>query len=148
MIKDFYPTKVSTHFIAYDFISEGRNGKILKGIRYNLTEFSNIWNLGFGDLDPLTGEINDLSVSNNGDSEKVLATVARTCIEFTDHFPEAMIFAVGSTKVRTRLYQMGINSHLDEILELFIIKGLLNGQWEAFRINKNYDALLIKRRKL
>lgn len=146
MTKDTYPIEVSPHFVAYDFISDGRKGKILKGIRYTQTKFSNVWNLGFGDIDIHTGKINDVIVSDNGDSEKILATVARTCIEFSEHFPEAMILAIGSTSARTRLYQMGINRNFTEISELFLIWGLLDDSWEVFEKNKNYQALLVKRK--
>ncbi|MFY7789008.1 MAG: DUF6934 family protein [Thermoflexibacteraceae bacterium] len=43
-------------------------------------------NLGFGDKHPITGEIDDLAVTDNGDSEKVLATVAATVYEVTTHY--------------------------------------------------------------
>lgn len=36
---------------------------------------TNLYNLAFGDKNPLTGEIDDKIVTDNGDSEKVLATV-------------------------------------------------------------------------
>lgn len=146
MTKDSYHIEISPHFVAYDFVSEGPRGKILKGIRYTQTDFANVWNLGFGDIDLKTGEINDTIVSDNGDSEKVLATVARSCVEFSKHFPEAMIFAIGSTSARTRLYQMGVSRQYDEISELFWIWGLLNEEWEEFEKNKNYQALLVKRK--
>ena len=35
---------------------------------------NNVFNLGFGDLDETSGEISDISVTNNNDSRKVLAT--------------------------------------------------------------------------
>ena len=146
MIKTIYQIQTSSNFVTYDFISEGKKGEILKEVRYTETEFLNVWNLGFGDIDPKTGIINDKIISDNGDSEKVLATVAHTCIEFSKHFPEAMIFAVGSTPARTRLYQMGLTRNFNEISELFIIWGLLKEGWEIFEKNKNYQALLVKRK--
>ena len=145
MNSDIYPTQASTNFIAYDFISKGRKGEIRKGVRYTQTGFTDIWNLAFGDINADTGDMDDSIVSNNGDSEKVLATVARTCVKFTDHFPGTMIFAIGSTPSRTRLYQMGISRYLNQILELFTIKGLLENSWQEFEKDINYKALLIKR---
>ena len=71
--------------------------------------------MAFGDKDQNTGEINDNVISNNNDSEKVLATVVATLYAFTDRHPDAYIMAIGSTKSRTRLYRMGITKYLDEI---------------------------------
>lgn len=146
MTNNIYQTAVSSHFLAYDFISEGPKGKILKGVRYMQTDIPNVWNLGFGDINSITGEIDDAVVSDNGDKDKILATVAHTCIEFSEHFPEALIFVMGRTGARTRLYQMGINSNLDKISELFTIWGLFDESWELFEKNKNYTALLAKRK--
>src|SRR5690554_1018587 len=63
-------------------------------------------------------EIDDKTVSNNGDSEKVLATVVATVYAFSDKYPDSWIFATGSTKARTRLYRMGITRYIDEIKKI------------------------------
>ncbi len=84
----------------------------------------NFYNLGFGDKDAITDDIDDTVITNNGDSEKVLATVTATLYTFTDKFPEAMIFASGSTTARTRLYRIGITNNLDVINVDFEIFGL------------------------
>ena len=47
--------------------------------------------------------INDLSITNNGDSLKVLATVASTVYAFLEKHPNAYILATGSTNVWTKL---------------------------------------------
>ena len=73
---DKYDLKVSENYVAFRFTSTGKNGKILKGILFSFIEEIGVWNLAFGDIDEMTGEINDLNVSDNGDSEKILATVA------------------------------------------------------------------------
>lgn len=41
-------------------------------------------------------------LTNNGDSTKTLATVASTVYAFTGKYPEAWVYATGSTAVRTR----------------------------------------------
>lgn len=69
------------------------------------------FNLGFGDLNQKTGKVDDLAVTNNLDREKILATIAATVLECTRHFPDIMIYAQGSTRVRTRLYQIGISAN-------------------------------------
>lgn len=136
----------SSHSLAYNFVSEGSKGQIYKGVRYTQTDIPNVWNLAFGDIDPETGELDDTVTSDNGDTERILATVAHTCVRFSEHYPEAMIFAMGSTPSRTRLYQIGISHYFDKISELFSIWGLFNNKWELFEKKKNYLALLAKRK--
>ena len=98
-----------------EFVSEGPKGQIPKLIKYSETNLKGLFNLAFGDKDQNTGEINDNVISNNNDSEKVLATVVATLYAFTDRHPDEYIMAIGSTKSRTRLYRMGITKYLDEI---------------------------------
>jgi hypothetical protein len=62
-----------------------------------------------------------LSISNNGDSPKVLATVASTVYAFLERYPDAYVFATGSTNSRTRLYRMGISANYLEIRKDFNI---------------------------
>jgi hypothetical protein len=59
----------------YEFTSEGTKGQIQKLIKFSETELKGYYNLAFGDKNLETGEINDKIVSNNGDSDQVLATV-------------------------------------------------------------------------
>ena len=101
--------------MVYQFVSEGNNGKITKLVIYSETHLRNFYNLGFGDKDEISGSINDAIITNNGDSEIVLTTVASTLYIFTDKFPEAMVFASGNTKARTRLYRIGITNNLEMI---------------------------------
>ncbi len=134
-------------FLFYEFISEGPKGRIKKIVEYTKSSRDNVYNLGFGDFDEVTKGINDLTVTNNGDSLKVLATVASTVYAFTEKYPDAWIFATGSTLVRTRLYRMGITNNLVEISQDFIIQGLNNeGNWEDFVIGEDYEAFLLTKK--
>ena len=103
-----YPLASSDKLMTFEFTSEGQKGLIEKLVRFQETNVKNVYNLAFGDKDLTTGDIDDKVISNNGDSEKVLATVAATLYAFTDKYPNAWIYATGSTKSRTRLYRMGI----------------------------------------
>ncbi|HET6253734.1 MAG TPA: hypothetical protein VFE32_06660 [Puia sp.] len=67
--------EIADDFSIIDFISEGKNGRIPKRIEFTLTDVPGIVNLAFGDIDA-NGEINDYSISNNGDRNKILSTVA------------------------------------------------------------------------
>lgn len=91
-------------------------------------------------------EIDEKTVSNNGDSEKVLATVVATVYAFSDKYPDSWIFATGSTKARTRLYRMGITRYIDEIKNDFEIFGLKENEWEMFHKEVEYDAFLVRRK--
>jgi hypothetical protein len=133
----------------YEFTSEGPNGSIQKMVEYSETGTENIYNLAFGDYNFETKKIDDLSITNNGDSLKVLATVASTVYAFTEKYPQAWIFATGSTAVRTRLYRMGITNNLAEINEDFKVYGLTINEniWEEFVIGEDYEAFLITKKE-
>ena len=132
--------------MVFEFNSEGPNGKIPKLIKYSETNLKDMYNLAFGDKDETSGEINDTVISNNGDSQKVLATVVSTVYAFTERYSESWIFATGSTKARTRLYRIGIAKYLEEVKEIFNVYGLINNEWELFESGTDYDAFLVNRK--
>jgi hypothetical protein len=133
--------------LFYEFISEGPKGLIKKVVEYTQTSTENVYNLGFGDYDETTKSINDISVTNNGDSLKVLATVASTVYAFTEKYPHAWILATGSTSVRTRLYRMGITNNLAEISKDFIVLGYNSQEnWEEFIVGEDYEAFLLTKK--
>jgi hypothetical protein len=141
-----YELKTEKSLTTFEFVSVGVKGEIPKIVQYSETNLKGFYNLGFGDKDPNTGEIDDNIISDNGDSQKVLATVAATVYAFTDKYPDAWIYAAGSTKARTRLYRIGITNNLEEILKDFELYGMRNGEWEEFVKRVNYKAFLVKRR--
>ena len=142
-----YPLASSDKLMTFEFISEGPKGLIHKLVRYQPTNLKDVYNLAFGDKDHTTEEIDDTVISNNGDSEKVLATVVATVYAFTDKYPDVWIYATGSTKSRTRLYRMGIAKFLSEIKDDFEVFGECNDTWETFRKNVEYDGFLARRKR-
>ena len=146
MLDDRYDVDTSQDFLTFEFVSSGPKGNIIKVVHYTEINIKGFYNLGFGDKDPVTGYISDLSVTNNNDSQKVLATVASTLYVFTDSYPGAMIIVTGSTEVRTRLYRMGITKNLIAIERDFVILGLTANTWESFRPNITYGAFLVRRK--
>lgn len=142
-----YPVVIGKTSMIFEFVSEGIRGKIPKMVIYSKMHLPNVYNLGFGDKDEETGEIDDEAITNNGDSEKVLATVASTLFTFTNNFPGAFVFATGSTKARTRLYRIGISHHLQEIQEDFAVFGFIDGSWHPFEKQQEFDAFLVTRKK-
>jgi hypothetical protein len=130
----------------YEFFSDGPNGNIKKVVEfYKLEEYEEeVYNLAFGDWDEKDHHFDDLAITNNSDRDKVLATVAATVMEFLQDHPKAIILARGSTKSRTRLYQMGIARLWDQISLLFEIQGNINSVWQPFQKGVNFDAFLLK----
>nr|WP_262899634.1 hypothetical protein [Chryseosolibacter histidini] len=132
----------------FEFESNGPNGKIKKVVRYSPQNANGVtyFNLGFGDWNETIGKIDDSAISNNQDRERILATVAATVLEFTRRFPDAMVYATGSTPARTRLYQMAIAANCNEI-ELFLtVYGFADNNWHPFKKGVNYTAFLAMRK--
>ena len=78
MNKPKYLYKSEEFLKIYEFVSEGPKVQIKKLVQYTDTGSEHVYNIAFGDNDEKTNSINDLSITNNGDSLKVLATVAST----------------------------------------------------------------------
>ncbi len=147
MIEDRYLLESSSDWMSFEFKSIGPKGIIAKVVEYREINVKGYYILGFGDKDPQTGYISDLIVTNNNDSKKVLATVARTLYLFTDRYPDAVVIATGSTEARTRLYRMGITNNLVAIEQDFQVLGLTDKAWEPFRKNVTYHAFSVRRKK-
>lgn len=139
----------------FRFESNGINGEIVKGIAYTATKNEKLYNLGFGDLifNPIQNGyvIDDLVVSDNGDRNTVLATVAKSAYIFSEKYPDKNIFIKGSTKARTRLYRRAISLNLEELSETFHIFGAMEGEdGTAFDIpfdsNSDFYGFIIKRK--
>ncbi len=141
-----YPITTDVTFQSYQFISVGPKGNIIKGIEFKeVPGWPSVYNLALGDIDLTTGEIDDSVITDNKDSELVFATVGAAVTDFCNHFPNAPIVAEGNTPAKKRLYQITISTHLTVVSKNFLVFGLLGGQWEHFRKNKTYQAILVKR---
>ena len=144
MNEETYTFTKEPEIFYYEFFSEGPNGKIRKVVQFQqVSDSVEVYNLGFGDFNADLGEIDDLSVSNNQDTQKVLATVARTVIDFMQQHPKSIVLARGSTPSRTRLYQMGISQFWTEIETRFDVKGFKDGGWQPYIRGKNFEAFFI-----
>ncbi|MBX2921620.1 MAG: hypothetical protein KF746_05435 [Chitinophagaceae bacterium] len=148
MIDNRYSFESSPDLLTFEFDSIGPKGAITKVVRYTEINVHGYYNLGFGDKDIQSGFISDLTVTNNNDSQKVLATVARTLYLFTERYPDAVVLATGSTIARTRLYRMGITNNLADIEKDFVVLGLTDNQWESFRKNVTYHSFAVRRKSV
>lgn len=143
-----YLYTVSASALEYTFTSIGPHGRIKKIVRYYRERmgFFSYLSLVFGNVIEGAPEVDTLSVSNNGDRDKLLATVAATVFEVTARYPEIFVIAKGSTRARTRLYQIGVFGHFGLIAPLFVVFGLRNGRWRPARRNINYEAFAVIRK--
>lgn len=132
--------------MIFQFTSEGPKGQILKLIKFSETALKGFYNLAFGDKNLETGDINDKVISNNGDSEQVLAIVVSAVFAFTDTYKDTWVYATGSTKSRTRLYRMGISKYFDEVKQDFQVFGMLDGEWQEFEKEVDYTAFVVRRK--
>jgi hypothetical protein len=146
-----YGYSVDKSFLEYEFFSDGPKGLIRKVVRFTLrasNDGSPFYNLAFGDWDEAEQRVDDFIVTDNEDTELVLATVATIVMDFSSNFDDITILAEGSTNSRTRLYQMGINKLKKEIEPVFDVYGLdKKSGWEPFQSGINYDALLVIKKK-
>lgn len=152
-----YDLKVSSDSTIFEFISSGKQGNINKVIKYTLMQNPEIVNLGFGDkininVSKGTFDIDDISTTNNGDLNIILATVANATYIYTEIYPDKFIFFSGSCKIRTRLYRIVISTNYNELIKTFFIFGILQnsstGKYYnvSFRNDTNFIGFLIKRK--
>lgn len=148
MLKDCYPYEANAELTSFYFTSFVNGRKIDKVVNYTrlISIGEDIYNLALGDYDEYTCKLEVFSVSNNGDRDKILNTVALTVLDFFEAHPDSVVIARGSTTYRTRLYQMGINKNLDIIKTRLDVFGFINKEWEIFQPNINYEAFYVTKR--
>ena len=139
--------KVTDDFAVFDFTSIGRNGAVPKRVVFTETEWGNVYNLAFGDIDT-NGEIDDRSISDNGDRNKILATISKIIEDYTKKFPDRLIIFKGSTDERTRLYRMAVGLHLEELSAKFEIYTLIDENIIPFTKNMKINAFLVKKKNI
>lgn len=139
--------RIADDLSRLDFLSTGKSGKFLKRIVFTATEYDNLFNLAFGDITE-DGMLDDKSVSDNGDRNRVLATIAIAVDNYTKRYPGRMIYFTGSTKGRTRLYRMAVGLHLEELSLTYEIDAQVDSQEQLVKFQKNMEinAFVIKRK--
>lgn len=138
-----YSITIDSQF-RYTFLSVSDTKTVRKLVLYDLisTEF-NLFNLAL--VDQLEdGTLDDLSVSDNNDMVRIMATVIHTMHLFLEARPDATIFFSGSTPSRTRLYRLAISQNIALFDETFTVKGLLNGEPEQYRPNTPYEGFTVQ----
>jgi len=147
--ESYNAVSVADDLSSFDFVSKGKKGEIRKRIIFMPTALPDIYILAFGNITE-SGDLDDLSISDNGDRNKILATIATAVDIYTERHPDRMIYFMGSTKQRTRLYRMAVGLNLDELSRTYNIyaepeKGF---EFKLFYKNMEINAFLIKRKPL
>jgi hypothetical protein len=143
-----YQLKTSKNIRVFEFVSKGPKGSIDKLVQFSETNLEGFYNLAFGDKNPQTGELDDLAISDNGDMEKIFATVVATVLAFTERHPKALVYATGSTPSITRAYRMAISKYYTEITDSFKLFGETENDLEVFEKNKEYNGFVVIRKNI
>ena len=148
MNQESYPFNFIDQVFVFEFESISPNKTIKKLVEISLVDFEyQVFNLAL--LDVLPGNtLSDLTVSNNSDMPKVLATVFRALDQFFKLIPDARVLLSGSTPSRTRLYQMAISKYLNDLELKFNIWGFIGGKPENFTTGRNYERFTISLKQL
>ncbi len=78
---------LTNDFKSYEFYSDGPKGQIKKIITFSrIQDEPTIYNLTLVDVNAISGLTSDLTVSDNGDRDIILATVAYTVKDFSSHY--------------------------------------------------------------
>lgn len=139
----FHSNEDPTQFF---FESIGPKGIIQKSVILTPTEENNIFNLGLVDVDSISGELSDMVVTDNGDTNKILATIFQIIWQYTGRNPTHWIIFAGNSSARNRLYRMAINHALNEIYKSFSLLGFTGDNWETFEPTKTYQIYLVIRK--
>lgn len=142
-----YPTVADNSYLNFPFTSIGKKGRIKKVIIFTLIA-EDLYNLALCDIDPITGEPDDMVVCDNGDIDKVFDTVAATVVKFCNKFRNARVIIRGNTDVKKRLYRMRVSSGLAPISRRFDVYGFREGDgWTSYQSGGKYELIMIQRVK-
>ena len=142
-----YPFKRIDDRLTFSFESISKEKTVQKLVEFRLFDDSNeLYNLALMDL--LTdGTVSDLTVSNNRDMPKVLATVFQSIRLFFQAKPNAKILIQGSTASRTRLYQIAIVKYYNELEPIYNIWGLTEDDILIFKLGYNFEGFIVSLKK-
>jgi hypothetical protein len=142
-----YPYRVYDDCHLFEFESTGRNGTVTKRVIITPRVVDDaLWNIALGDWDHVAGRFDPDHVADNGDTLKILGTVAWVAREFLNKYPDRAVVIQGSDAIRNRLYQMGIGKYISEIIAHVGIFGVVDNTYEVFQHGVNYDRFIAVKR--
>lgn len=144
MVANSYNLQQNDEATQFVFLSEGNKGRVMKAVIISPYD-RNRWNLAFGDVQP-DGEIDDTVKTNNNDVAKVIGTVAKAALLFSEKHPECSLVIFPVDEKRKWLYNLIFRRRLTEIRAIFEIFGNRERLWEAYNPKLEYDAFELFRK--
>ncbi len=146
ILKKYENSYIEENYV-YSFDSQGVKGTILKLVAFqpmNLNEY----NLALLDYDIENQVMNDTIVSNNQDMPMILATVINIIADFLKFKSDCLVFIIGNSEIRQKLYNRVVRNNLNDLTELYSIKGVLeSGDVELFsNVFKDYVSIIIEKK--
>jgi hypothetical protein len=88
------------------------------------------------------------AVSDNGDRNRILATIVRSIDFYTARYPRRWVYFTGNTNGKARLYRMAVTLHFEELSEKFESYCRVDGTPEFLRFQEGVvvSGFLIKRK--
>ncbi len=143
----FYNFQSDDDLLVFKFQSVSKSKTINKVVVYSpIPNNTELYNLALGDILE-NDEVSDLTVSNNSDLEKIIATIVQTMFRFFEKYPQSYIYFKGSTPERTRLYRIIISKEYNEATKIFKIYGIFDEKLQPFELNCPYESFVIALKK-
>lgn len=145
----YIKVRTYSNYQIFTFVSTGRHGSLFKIVRFDeLYNGNNIYNLSLGTI-TADGKVDYETITNNGDRNKILATVAYIINIFIEKNPGKAVYLTGSDDRRTVLYHRAISYAYDELKKTFNIYGDISledepSEFELFDKSKNYSGFLVE----
>ena len=140
---DKYQIKANSDQRIFDFVSIGPKGKFHKRVVFAKTSYDGVYSINLADFDHNSGYLDYYSISDNGDRDRILATVVSCLFAFFNEYPNTYVYATGSTPARTRLYRMMMSKYFALLEDDFNVFGELENDWERFRKDGSYRAFMV-----
>ena len=144
----YYPTVYTKEDLSiFEFVSIGKRGAIKKRIIFARMEEKGVYNLAFGNVRP-DNQFDTELISDNGDRDKIIATVVAVVDKYTQRYPRRWIYFRGNTPTKRRLYRMAVSIHLEELSDKFEILAELEEMEVLVPFQRNMAAVgfLVRRR--
>lgn len=140
---EFYPVYADADRLYFDFLSVSAEKTVRKAVFFTPLSEHKVFNLALVDVRP-DGSVCDKTISNNGDLEKIMATVIHCVARFFEFYPQADIHIQANTPARNRLYRIIISKELSRIKKYYEIYGMTDSVAEPFEPGREYRLYTIK----
>lgn len=140
---EFYHFQADDDRLYFRFLSVGPERTIRKAVIFTPLSANEVFNLALVDVLP-DGSVCDKTINNNGDLEKVMATIIQCVARFFEFYPQADIYVQANTPARNRLYRIIISRELSRIRKYYEIYGTIDLVTEPFEPGKEYHHYIIK----